>query len=785
MLLLQRVCLAFLSAVGFVSIAFAQSAPPVPPRTLTWQFPLPRPHTGVLLGNGTQGIMVWGGGRVLHLTISRTGFWDHRGGVEFNTNITYNDLKAKLLAKDEAGIKAAFAVPRSSQPSLGHPQQLSGGRLDVTMPTGWVILYGNMFTDRGLLQVIVRDPEQLSHVINIRQAASLEITDLEIPKGLRGKLQFKLMPHYTFVADQLRAASIEEPTWVVKENNGKGAFIQPLPDDDPLLVGYDRVNEAHVYIQTSNLYYNRKTRRFDYPAMQALLDRAPSAIATADTFWAGYYKVVPRIALPDPLLQEIIDYGLYKQAIATSPNGLACTLQGPFMEEQQLVPWSNDYHFNINIQQIYTPALATSRLANFRPLWRMINGWMPQLKKNGEAFFGRPGALMLPHAVDDRCHVVGTFWTGTIDHACTAWMAMMAWQNYRYGLDQYDAPKLLSETVWPLLNGTFEGYFAMLEEVADGKEVPKGGKRYSLPVSVSPEYRGAEMNAWGRDASFQLAALHRICRILPQAAAALGKPLDPRWADVQKRLPAYTTFTGKFMDEWSLSNERIALWEGMDLIESHRHHSHLGGVYPFATLDLNDPVQRKMVDNSLQAWRFKGAGGWSGWSIPWASILLSRTGQTDAAIKWLHYWKENYVNEGRGTLHNANTNGTSLLGAPDWEKEPKNREIMQLDAGFGALSAVLELLVQNRDEGIYVLPSRPRTWQNLAFDDIRTEGAFLIGATVKEGTVMEVRVKSLVGGKLTLIHPFGTKWKLNGQPQEGEKLIRDCKPGEVLTLTGV
>ncbi len=770
---------ATLLLVLLCSVATITALAQTPPRTLTWQFPLPRPHTGVLLGNGTQGIMVWGGGRTLHLTISRLGFWDHRGGNEFSAKTTYADLKTKLQAGDKAGITAAFAVPKSGAQSLGHPQQLGGGRLDVTLPDGWLIQYGNLFTDRGLLQIVVRDPQQVSHVLNIKQAASLEVTELEIPKDLRGKLSYKLTPHYTFVAETLRAAGIEEPQWVVKDFGGKGAFIQPLPDDDPLLVGYDQVNDQHLYIQTSNLYYNRKTRRFDYPAMQALLDRAPSAIATADTFWTSYYNVVPRIALPDPLLQEIIDYGLYKQAISTSPNGLACTLQGPFMEDYQLPPWSNDYHFNINVQMIYTPALATNRLANFKPLWRMINGWMPQLKKNGEAFFGRPGALMLPHAVDDRCRVVGTFWTGTIDHACTAWMAMMAWQNYRYGLDQPDAPQVLSQTAWPLLNGAFEGYFAMLEEVSTGD----GGKRFSLPVSVSPEYRGSEMNAWGRDASFQLAALHRICRILPQAAAALGKPVDPRWADVDKRLPNYSTFEGKYMDEWSLSNNRIALWEGMDLIESHRHHSHLGGVYPFATIDMNDPAERKIVDNTLQAWRFKGAGGWSGWSLPWAATLLMRTGQTDAAIKWLHYWKENYVNEGRGTLHNANTNGTSLLGSPDWEKEKQNHEIMQLDAGFGALNAVLELLVQSRDEAIYVLPNRPRTWQNLKFDDIRAEGAFQLGATVKEGAVTEVRVKSLAGGKLILVTPFEGKFRLNGQPQEGTKLIRDCKPGELLTLT--
>ena len=99
-------------------------------------------------------------------------------------------------------------------------------------------------------------------------------------------------------------------------------------------------------------------------------------------------------------------------------------------------------------------------------------------------------------------------------------------------------------------------------------------------------------------------------------------------------------------------------------------------------------------------------------------------------MNWLHYWKDNFTNEGRGTLHNANNNGNSLMGAPDWTKEKQNREIMQLDGGFGALTTVLEPLVQSRDGGIYVLPGLPRTRRDLSFDRIRTEGTFQIGATV-------------------------------------------------------
>jgi hypothetical protein len=171
---------------------------------------------------------------------------------------------------------------------------------------------------------------------------------------------------------------------------------------------------------------------------------------------------------------------LYKQAGLTPPHGVAATLQGAWMEEYQLPPWSNDYHFNINVQLIYYPALMTNRAAHFWPLWEMVMSWMPTLKQSGEAFFETEGALMLPHATDDKCGVVGSFWAGTIDHGCVAWVAQMAWLHFRYTLDE----KVLREVAWPLLNGAFEGFYAMREE-RDGK--------LSLLISVSPEYRGSQM----------------------------------------------------------------------------------------------------------------------------------------------------------------------------------------------------------------------------------------------------------------------------------------------------
>jgi hypothetical protein len=138
-------------------------------------------------------------------------------------------------------------------------------------------------------------------------------------------------------------------------------------------------------------------------------------------------------------------YGLVKQAGLTTPHGVAATLQGAWMEENRLPPWSNDYHFNINLQMIYWPCLSSNRTEHLQPLWDMIRNWLPELRALGQEFFGVPDAIMLPHAVDDRGHTVDTFWHGTIDHACPSWIALLAWLHYRYSGDT----KVLRDIAWP------------------------------------------------------------------------------------------------------------------------------------------------------------------------------------------------------------------------------------------------------------------------------------------------------------------------------------------------
>jgi len=504
-----------------------------------------------------------------------------------------------------------------------------------------------------------------------------------------------------------------------------------------------------------------------------------SAEIARNEYWSQLWKNSARVSLPDAVVQQQFDLGLYKQAGLIRSGTPAATLQGPFMEDTSIPPWSNDYHFNINVQLIYGAAMATGQAEEMRPMWDMLRGWLPSMRELGERFYGIPGAMILPHSVDDRGQNIGAMWSGTIDQACIAWMGQMAWQYYQFTADE----EVLREVALPLLEGAFLGYMAMLEETTD----TGGNRKFSLPVSVSPEFGGANPSeCWGRDASFQLAALHGTVRDLQAAAIALGLPCDTRWAEVAAHLPPYSLAeanTGSYV--WiGQPAQRIALWEGKDLPESHRHHSHLASIFPFCSIDPFAPEHQKIVARSLHRWNTLGAGNWTGWCVPWASMLCSRSGLPDAALSWLWLLARNFTNEGHATLHNADGAGVFAWddGSLAWPDHRKGEdfifyEIMQMDASIGAISAVMELLVSFRNNAIHIADRLPKGWRELSFERIRTAGGFIVSGTFRHGRMDELTVESTRGGELQLVHSLGAAWTLDGVSHDEVRLVLPTEAG--------
>ncbi|MEI6070594.1 MAG: glycoside hydrolase family 95-like protein [Verrucomicrobiae bacterium] len=733
---------------------------------LSWRFPLPEPGCGINLGNGTLGLMVWGQSDLI-LSIGRNGFWDRRNAVDFAANIRFQELRQLLEARDKEGLQTKLGKGRTARQAYRKPTQIPCGRIQFVFKRPWRPEDASLELSTGKLSVRLLGPSGETATASIQISMDCELALVGFSDSI-GPVKARAIPSWDFVGDLLAKDGVAEPSrW---EEESCGGFHQPLPADPGLTLAYSWKSERLLALATGLGDDAAAVRSQVEPPGPAALREAMSQ---SESWWRDYFEATPSLDIPDKELSDAYFYGLVKLAGLTAPSGVAATLVGPFMDDDTLPAWSNDYHFNINAQMIYWPALAANRTAHLEPLWKLMREWLPLLKENASKFYGAPDAVMLPHAVNDRGQVVDTFWQGMIDIGCTAWMGQLAWLHSRHTLDT----GILREVAWPLVSGAFEAFYATSERIVDN-----GKTRLSLPVSVSPEY-GYGFDTWGRDSSFSLAAFHMTAQILPEAARLLGKPEDPRWKEVEELLPPYTTIEST--NPWNPAEKirHMAMWEGQGLDESHRHHSLLAAIHPFKTLDPFDPAHKKLLTDTLQHWLSKGAGNWSGWSFPWASSLCSYCGMPDGAIFWLKYDLGLYFNAGGNSDHNGDFVGVSLL-ARDYILTPgeRYRAAVQCDASMGVITALFDILVQTRGDQISVLPALPKKWRDFSFDGVLTEGAFRIGATVKDWKVAEIRIESVKGARINLRHGLGDAWIENGTPRSGATLSRATGAGERIVL---
>ncbi|MEA2012980.1 MAG: hypothetical protein U9O87_07890 [Verrucomicrobiota bacterium] len=700
-------------------------------KTLTWNFPLPRTHTGILMGNAVTGLMIWGGGSQLNITIGRSDLWDHRGGMCWSDKHIYKDIRNKLEANDEVGLKAMFKTDTEDVPGQPmRPSIISIGRIELDLGTGTNLIDAILKMDEGIVEInYTRNHTNYTLSIALEMNSQLAAIISNEP-DINHQCHIKHRPFFE-LSNELQEISFKKPIYY-NLNNISG-WYQPFPVDDgisvlvketpgTLFIANDRSQEKALDLISKNITWE-------------------NIITTTQKWWGDYFLSIPDIITPDPDINSLYTYGMYKFAGFSQPNGIPGGLQGPWIEDYALPPWSADYHFNINAQMCYCPAYKSGKYQHLMPLFDLIFSWHDTLKDNAKKFIGIDDGILLPHAVDDRGTCMGGFWTGCIDHACTAWIADMMW-NY---VDFSGDIEFLATKALPFMSGAMRVYEEMLEF---------NGDSYSLPVSVSPEYRGSEMNAWGKNASFQLAAIHRLIEDIEQAHLMLDREVPESLLHIAKYLPKATLVKeGSILSTYKSS--RIALWQDTDLEESHRHHSHLAAICPFDIINWEDQQWSEIISNTIDHWIGKGMGMWSGWCMPWASMIHTRLGNGDGAKLMLDIWKRVFTNEGYGTLHDCNMIGLTLMGSRQINNKDVayRNEVMQLDAGFGAVTAIQDMMLHSRRGVLYVFQGIPHNWKNCSFTSMPCGGGFSVSATKKNGVITEITIYASRNGKCKIANP--------------------------------
>lgn len=653
-----------------------------------WEFPRTAScHEGIPFADGRTGVLVWGGGDTINLTVGRGDLWDHRGGYAWTDEQSYTNICAAVATRDNDRLKSLFS--NEPPPNWGgryNPYMLPLGRVVVKIP-GKTVRRGALDTATGLGELSFTDGTG----VRLAMSKASHAFAMQFPKD--AEYSVRSVPGTEFdVWKTLANRGFEKARVLDGEVAGVGGFTWKLPVDAPAWLSWRK----------SGREMTLATGRGDKASVDGVpFDRMASESAA---HWSAFWREGARVKVPDPVVQQIFDLGMYKFGAMTDPDGFAAGLQGQWLEDDRLVPWNGDYHFNINVQECYSPAYRGGHFKNLMPLFRMVLSWRPLLRDNARKFVGIDHGYVLPHSVDDRGVCIGGFWTGTIDHASTAWIASMMMRYVRYSGDT----SFLKSGAFDFMKGAMSVYRAMMEE--------RNG-RLSIPIGPSPEWGDSNVQkAVGRDPSFQLAAAHRLAMDLADAAVLLGESPDPMWLDVSKRLPAFTDGPNGFQ-----------LFEGQPFIASHRHHSHMAGIYPFDTVDFGDPNSRRAAYATYRNWVFKGPGEWSGWCVPWAAILHTRFGSADAAVQMLHNWKVFYNNPGHGSLHDAFRSGfTVFTGRPT---------IMQMDGQCAAVTAILELMAHETNGRVEFFKGCPDDWKEVSFENLALSDGRRVSGTRINGKV--------------------------------------------------
>lgn len=666
-------------------------------------FPLPHVHCGTTLGNGVTGLSVWGAEDSLHITIGNSALWDHRGGAAWRPEQSYARLRELLESGDREALFTEF------QPGGLTPSILPVGRLTLRLGAGAALTRCVLHLEDGLVEAVYRRGHR-TRTIRIRLSQSDKgLFQVKLPEAMDAELipAFRLSP-------VLAERGFEPP------REDASGFTQARPADPPFRVDFRRENHTLV------LRFGETRHASSWEELTT----------ENREYWRGFHQSAPTVELPDAEMQKLFDYHLFRFQCITAADGVPAGLQGPWIEDDRLPPWSSDYHFNINVQMCYAPAFQTGQWKNLLPLFNMLESWRDTMRHNAKCFVGIDDGFTMPHAVDDRCVAMGDFWAGMVDHGCSLWMAHLVWEHARYSGDL----EFLRRFGFEYMNGVMRVAETMLEE--------RGGE-LSLPCAVSPEYRGNAVNAWGKNPSFQLAAIHRLALDLDAAAGLLGKTPSPAWRRIREQLPLA-----------ALCENELAIWEETMLEESHRHHSHLAGICPFDLLSPEDSAWQDILRRSETRWIAQGMGRWAGWSMPWAAMLHNRFGNAEMAVFVLDLWRKAYVNSGGGTLHDTAFPGLSVGLVGD-------NTIMQMDAGMGALAAILDLFVYESRGELFALHGIPDSWRAFTCRDIRCPDGFLFSAERREG-ITRIEIAATRPAMLKL--RFGNK-RTERKMTAGEKFI--------------
>jgi hypothetical protein len=455
----------------------------------------------------------------------------------------------------------------------------------------------------------------------------------------------------------------------------------------PLLAGGDYAtawleqktgkSQSTLFISTAN----------EVPAVNQSLVVAKKAVVDASktstakllnphrNWWHAFYQK-SFLSIPDGQMESFYWIQMYKMASCTRPDGPALDLFGPFFRVSQ---WPGMW-WNLNIQLTYWNVLQSNHLE-----------------------LGENLITLIDNQFDALLHSFDSQKLGDL-----AWTMHNYWLQLRYNGDW----KAVNEKWLPKAEQIAKLYQKRLSRNVAGQ--------LEMQAMESPEYEGFKTY---KNSTYNLALYRWLLGAMIECANknSANQSDVAEWKQTLKDLIPFATNENGLM---------IGSEKAFD--KSHRHYSHLLGLYPLFVLNPDNQSDRELVEKSVVHWHQIGGGKeLAGYSYTGAASLYAALGRGNDAEATLHHFLNGSI-------------GISQLLSNTFYVESNGANPV-IETPLSAANAISEMLLQSWGGKIRIFPAMPDKWADASFDKLRTQGAFLVSAVRKNGQTQWVKIKSLAG----------------------------------------
>ena len=691
--------------------------------------------------------------------------WSRMPENYFEGPFVGNGLVGAILFRDDKNTNSIrIQIGRTDvydhRPEAGSPMHYCGrlpiGHLLMT-PVGAITstslrmdlwnaeITGQIITDKGRIGLRCFAPGN-SEVI---------ITQLTHDEGEKGAI-VTFVPEQgnssRFIAQPARDKNftyVPNPAFETNKVRGMDVSVQPLLAGSDYATAWREIIEGTtrtIWLSVANRQTEPGSAEDAVADVEAAIKQGVESFAkTNREWWHSFYKA-SFVTLPDARLESFYWIQLYKMASATREDRPVVDLMGPWYKN---TVWAA-YWQNLNTQLAYYSVLPANHPELGEPLCHLL--WdrrqdlinnVPAEYRADSAALGNPtgfGTLVAqaPGPVKEKQG------TSAYHFIALPWLMQQYYLQYRFTMDD----ERLRAEIYPLLKRAINAYLHLIDLGTDG--------RYHLPLSFSDEYGNAP------DTNLNLALLRWGLQTLVanNERLKLNDPDAAKWKEVLVKLTDYP------VDEMGLM-----IGKDTPFAKPHRHSSHLFSIFPLHVLNVDDqPDQRPLMEKSI-AHFLSFNGDECMFKFTGAASLYATLWDGNEALKCLNRALEP---QAKGPTVTPNT----LYSENGWPT---------FESPISAQRAILDMLIQSWGGVIRFFPACPDAWRDVAFYDLRAEGAFLVSGRRTAGKTSFLSIRSLAGESCRIKTDLAEPIVVEGIPASAvhrdKGLIEfDLKRGEEVVL---